>query len=183
MHHAQPCHTPPVGHKLRPICGWQPRDTGYHDHTGSCVGVHVIECRAWNEPLTVGGPPEAREYGPGETFWFPGEGIHRMDHQAGAVTIHVYSPPIRAIGHYEPRPRQRVEDTFIRPPELEAADRAVHRSLVISAAAVGRRLAYRPSRSPYLPSPPSPAAIVTESVNGGQSARAQVPPICALART
>ena len=79
---------------------WQPRDTGYHDHTGSCVGVHVIEGRAWNEPLTVGEPPEAREYGPGESFWFPGEGIHRMDHQAGAVTIHVYSPPIREIGHY-----------------------------------------------------------------------------------
>src|SRR5262249_38403160 len=56
------------------------------------VGVHVIEGRAWNEPLTIGEPPGAREYGPGETFWFPGEGIHRMDHQAGAVTIHVYSP-------------------------------------------------------------------------------------------
>ncbi|HYB48397.1 MAG TPA: hypothetical protein VED20_13770, partial [Streptosporangiaceae bacterium] len=70
-------------------------------HTGSCVGVHVIEGHAWNEPLTVGEPPAAREYGPGETFWFPGEGIHRMDHQAGAVTIHVYSPPIQAIGHYD----------------------------------------------------------------------------------
>jgi Cysteine dioxygenase type I len=80
---------------------WQPRDTGYHDHTGSCVGVHVIEGRAWNEPLTIGEPPEASEYGPGQSFWFPGEGIHRMDHQAGAVTIHVYSPPIQAIGHYD----------------------------------------------------------------------------------
>jgi Cysteine dioxygenase type I len=80
---------------------WQPRDTGYHDHTGSCVGVYVIEGRAWNEPLTVGEPPEARQYGPGEAFWFPGDGIHRMDHQAGAITIHVYSPPIRAIGHYD----------------------------------------------------------------------------------
>jgi hypothetical protein len=80
---------------------WQPRDTGYHDHTGSGVGVHVIEGRAWNEPLTIGEPPQAREYGPGETFWFPGQGIHRMDHQAGAITIHVYSPPIQAIGHYD----------------------------------------------------------------------------------
>lgn len=80
---------------------WQPRDTGYHDHTGSCVGVHVIEGRAWNEPLTIGQRPEVREYSTGETFWFPGEGIHRMDHQAGAITIHVYSPPIRAIGHYD----------------------------------------------------------------------------------
>jgi hypothetical protein len=80
---------------------WQPRDTGYHDHTGSCVGVHVIEGRAWNEPLTIGEPPKAREYGPGETFCFPGEGIHRMDHLAGAITIHVYSPPVRATGHYD----------------------------------------------------------------------------------
>jgi len=24
-----------------------------------------------------------------------------MDHQPGAVTIHVYSPPTRAIGHYD----------------------------------------------------------------------------------
>jgi hypothetical protein len=80
---------------------WQPRDTGYHDHTGSCVGVHVIAGRAWNEPLSVGGPPVLAEYGPGDTFWFPGDGIHRMDHEAGAVTIHVYSPPIRAIGHYD----------------------------------------------------------------------------------
>src|SRR5262249_1627880 len=70
-------------------------------HTGSCVGVHVIEGRAWNEPLTIGKPPKAREYGPGETFSFPGEGVHRMDHQAGAITVHVYSPPIRAIGHYD----------------------------------------------------------------------------------
>jgi hypothetical protein len=80
---------------------WQPRDTGYHDHTGSCVGVHVIAGRAWNEPLTVGAQPVRREYGPGDTFWFPGDGIHRMDHEAGAVTVHVYSPPIRAIGHYD----------------------------------------------------------------------------------
>jgi len=80
---------------------WQPRDTGYHDHTGSCVGVHVIAGRAWNEPLTVGGTPEPAEYGPGDSFSFPGDGIHRMDHEAGAITVHVYSPPIRAIGHYD----------------------------------------------------------------------------------
>ena len=24
-----------------------------------------------------------------------------MDHEAGAVTIHVYAPPLRAIGHYD----------------------------------------------------------------------------------
>jgi hypothetical protein len=24
-----------------------------------------------------------------------------MDHEVGAVTVHVYSPPLRAIGYYE----------------------------------------------------------------------------------
>ena len=80
---------------------WQHRDTGYHDHSGSGVGVYVISGRVWHEPLALGAPPVAREYGEGETFWFPGDGIHRMDHQAGAVTIHVYSPPVAGIGHYD----------------------------------------------------------------------------------
>jgi hypothetical protein len=80
---------------------WQPRDTGYHDHSGSGVGVYVISGRVWHEPLTLGTSPTAHEYGPGETFWFPGDGVHRMDHQAGAVTIHVYSPPVPGIGHYD----------------------------------------------------------------------------------
>ena len=80
---------------------WEPRDTGYHDHGGSCVGVHVLEGRARNEALVVGGPRRMREYGAGESFSFPGDGIHRMEHERGAVTIHVYSPPLRTIGHYE----------------------------------------------------------------------------------
>jgi hypothetical protein len=80
---------------------WRPRDTGYHDHDGSCVGVYVIEGRARNEPLVVGRPRRISEYQAGECFAFPGSGIHRMEHDQGAVTIHVYSPPIRAVGHYE----------------------------------------------------------------------------------
>ena len=80
---------------------WDPRDTGYHDHDGSGVGVYVIEGRAANEALALGGPPRMREYGPGEAFAFDGDGIHRMEHDAGAVTIHVYSPPIQSLGHYE----------------------------------------------------------------------------------
>ena len=80
---------------------WQPRDTGYHDHDGSCVGVYVIEGRARNEPLMFGQPRRVHEYAPGDGFAFPGTGIHRMEHEPGAVTIHVYSPPLRSIGHYE----------------------------------------------------------------------------------
>jgi Cysteine dioxygenase type I len=80
---------------------WEARDTGFHDHDGSCVGVHVLAGRARNEALVLAGPRGMREYGPGESFSFPGTGIHRMEHDPGAVTIHVYSPPIREIGHYE----------------------------------------------------------------------------------
>ncbi|MBA3374430.1 MAG: hypothetical protein H0U00_01195 [Actinobacteria bacterium] len=80
---------------------WEPRDTGFHDHGGSCVGVHVLEGRARNEALVVGGERRTREYEAGESFSFPGTGIHRMEHDRGAVTIHVYSPPISAIGHYD----------------------------------------------------------------------------------
>jgi hypothetical protein len=80
---------------------WQPRDTGYHDHDGSCVGVYVIEGRARNEPLMFGQPRRVHEYAPGDGFSFPSTGIHRMEHDQGAVTIHVYSPPLRSIGHYE----------------------------------------------------------------------------------
>lgn len=80
---------------------WQPRDTGYHDHDGSCVGVYVIDGVARNESLVIGGPRRLSEYGPGDRFAFPGTGIHRMEHEPGAITVHVYSPPIRSIGEYE----------------------------------------------------------------------------------
>jgi hypothetical protein len=80
---------------------WEERDTGFHDHGGSCVGVHVLEGRARNEALVVRGPRHVSEHRAGDSFSFPGTGIHRMEHDPGAVTIHVYSPPIRTIGHYE----------------------------------------------------------------------------------
>ena len=80
---------------------WAPRDTGYHDHDGSCVGVHVIDGVARNEALMFGQERRVREYGAGDSFSFPNHGIHRMEHDPGAITIHVYSPPIRSLGHYE----------------------------------------------------------------------------------
>jgi hypothetical protein len=78
-----------------------PRDTGFHDHGGSCVGVHVLEGRVRSEALVVGGPRHVHEFAAGDSFSAPATGIHRMDHEPGAVTIHVYSPPLREIGHYE----------------------------------------------------------------------------------
>ena len=77
------------------------RDTGYHDHDGSAVGVFVVEGSVTNEGLPVGGPRRVHRYGPGDSFSFPGSGIHRMDNDAGSITVHVYSPPLRSIGYYE----------------------------------------------------------------------------------
>ena len=80
---------------------WEPRDTGYHDHDGSCVGVHVISGVARNESLMYGRPRRVQEYRAGDSFSCPNGGIHRMEHDPGAITIHVYSPPIRSLGHYD----------------------------------------------------------------------------------
>ena len=77
------------------------RDTGFHDHDGSAVAVYVLAGSVTNEGLPVGGVHRARQYSAGDSFAIPGTGIHRMDHGAGSVTVHVYSPPLRAIGYYE----------------------------------------------------------------------------------
>jgi hypothetical protein len=74
---------------------WEPRDTGFHDHGGSCVGVHVLEGRALSEALVVGGPRRVRTYEASESFCAPSTGIHRMEHERGAETIHVYAPADR----------------------------------------------------------------------------------------
>jgi hypothetical protein len=79
----------------------EPRDTGYHDHDGSAAGIYVIEGNVTNEGLPLGGPRRPHHYGPGDSFSLPGSAIHRMYHDIGAITIHVYSPPLRSIGYYE----------------------------------------------------------------------------------
>jgi hypothetical protein len=78
-----------------------PRDTGFHDHDGSAVGVYVLRGSVTNEGLPIGEKRRVHRYGPGDSFSVPGTGIHRMNHDAGAVTVHIYSPPLRAIGYYE----------------------------------------------------------------------------------
>jgi hypothetical protein len=80
---------------------WEARDTGFHDHGGSCVGVYVVEGRARSEALVVGGGRHVAEHVAGESLSSPPTAIHRMDHEPGAVTIHVYSPPLTTIGHYD----------------------------------------------------------------------------------
>jgi hypothetical protein len=80
---------------------WQPRDSGFHDHGGSGGGVFVIEGEVTGEYLQVAGGRRVSRFGPGDSFSFEGNRIHRVDHLVGAVTVHVYSPPLTTIGHYE----------------------------------------------------------------------------------
>ena len=80
---------------------WQPRDSGFHDHGGSGGGVHVIAGELTGEYLFVEGERRLTRFGPGDSFSFERDRIHRVDHLEGAVTVHVYSPPLTSIGHYE----------------------------------------------------------------------------------
>jgi len=80
---------------------WQPRDSGFHDHGGSCGGVFVIAGEVTGEYLQVSGGRRVTRFVPGDSFSFEGDRIHRVDHLEGAVTVHVYSPPLTTIGHYE----------------------------------------------------------------------------------
>ncbi len=80
---------------------WQARDSGFHDHDGSGGGVHVIAGEVIGEFLQIEGARSTTRFTAGDSFSFDGDRIHRVDHLEGAVTVHVYSPPMRSIGHYE----------------------------------------------------------------------------------
>jgi hypothetical protein len=85
--------------------GWlnvwpEAREAGFHDHDGSSVGVHVLEGTASNDGISLDGEPTVRRFGAGDSFSLGPDRIHRMIHDAGSTTVHVYSPPLRAIGDY-----------------------------------------------------------------------------------
>ncbi len=80
---------------------WQPRDSGFHDHGGSGGGVYVLAGEVTGEYLRLDGGSRRTRSGAGESFSFTGDQIHRVDHLEGAVTVHVYAPPLGSIGHYE----------------------------------------------------------------------------------
>jgi mannose-6-phosphate isomerase-like protein (cupin superfamily) len=84
------------------ICWTQDQDTGFHDHDDSAAGIAVVSGRVREDRLTLGGPPQSRELGPGTSFTVPPVAIHRVLHAGDrpAVTIHAYSPPLRRTGAY-----------------------------------------------------------------------------------
>jgi predicted metal-dependent enzyme (double-stranded beta helix superfamily) len=84
------------------ICWSEDHDTGFHDHDVSCGAVAVVCGRVVEERLRVNAPPSERIAVAGEAFDFRPDDIHRVRHAGGppAVTIHVYSPPLRRQGAY-----------------------------------------------------------------------------------
>jgi hypothetical protein len=84
------------------ICWSEDTDTGYHDHDGSAGAVAVVGGQVIEERLRLNGEPAVRVAGTGDAFSFRGADIHRVRHAGGppAVTIHVYSPPLRRQGAY-----------------------------------------------------------------------------------
>jgi mannose-6-phosphate isomerase-like protein (cupin superfamily) len=87
-----------------------------HDHGGSSGAVAVVAGELTEEVHRAGGG-QKRHLGPGESVTFGGEHVHTVDNRGacGATSVHVYSPPLRAMGFYEAngggrRTRARVEE-------------------------------------------------------------------------
>jgi hypothetical protein len=85
------------------ICWMDDHDTGFHDHDVSAGAVAVVSGGVREQRLAIDGPPRNRAFAAGETFHFSPADIHRVRHSGvdPAVTLHVYSPPLRRMGAYE----------------------------------------------------------------------------------
>jgi predicted metal-dependent enzyme (double-stranded beta helix superfamily) len=84
------------------ICWMDEHDTGFHDHDVSCGAVAVVSGAVREERLAIDGPPRAGVFRAGASFHFSASDIHRVSHAGSdpAVTLHVYSPPLRRMGAY-----------------------------------------------------------------------------------
>jgi predicted metal-dependent enzyme (double-stranded beta helix superfamily) len=84
------------------ICWMNDQDTGFHDHDTSAGAVAIVGGRVHEERLAIGGAPRNRAFAAGESFHFSPADIHRVRHAGAgpAVTLHVYSPPLRRMGAY-----------------------------------------------------------------------------------
>jgi predicted metal-dependent enzyme (double-stranded beta helix superfamily) len=95
------------------ICWVRGQNTGYHDHDRSYGAVCICEgtlLEDWFRVEEDGWVREqTREHAPGEGFDFDASDIHGVRHPGGdappATSIHVYSPALWRMGHYEPGPR------------------------------------------------------------------------------
>jgi len=104
------------------ICWVDGQSTGYHDHDRSAGAVCVSEGALnedWFRVEEDGWVREhTRQHQTGEGFDLDAADIHGVRHPGGdaapATSIHVYSPALWRMGHYEPGPRgmRRVGMTY-----------------------------------------------------------------------
>ncbi len=90
------------------ICWMHRQDTGYHDHDRSSGAVHVCEGTLWEDFFQRDADGWIREkthcHARGGAFDFDATYIHgvRNEGHEPATSIHVYSPALWRMGHYEP---------------------------------------------------------------------------------
>jgi len=104
------------------ICWVEGQSTGYHDHDRSCGAVQVCDGSLFEDWFRVEEDGWVREHttehGSGERFDFDAADIHGVRHPGGdappATSLHLYSPALWRMGHYEPGPRgmRRVGQTY-----------------------------------------------------------------------
>lgn len=85
------------------VLSWMPgQGTGFHDHDVSSVGLACVQGGVQEDWLRFAEPELEFQLRPGDTRCGGPGYIHRVRHAAGepAVTIHVYSPSLDAVGQY-----------------------------------------------------------------------------------
>jgi predicted metal-dependent enzyme (double-stranded beta helix superfamily) len=86
------------------LLSWLPgQHTGWHDHGGS-AGVFVVACGALREDTTrPGGRVATRSLTTGQHRAFGPQHVHNVGNISGqpAVSVHVYSPPLKCMNRYE----------------------------------------------------------------------------------
>jgi hypothetical protein len=113
------------------ICWLNAQDTGYHDHDLSSGAVYVCEgtlCEDYFHADAEGWiSVKTRPRPAGEAFDFDGASIHGMRHAGGppVTSIHVYSPALWRMGHYEPGLGGLRRESITYADELVSGTRAV----------------------------------------------------------
>lgn len=85
------------------LLSWLPRhSTGFHDHGESSVGFCIAQGALLEQHLRLAGPPRGETLECGDSRCAGSEYIHCLEWESGepAVSVHVYSPPLRVVGQY-----------------------------------------------------------------------------------
>ena len=126
---------------------WSPgQASGFHDH-GRTVGVaEVLEGTIEETVLRAGrgpvGKPRSFLYSAGGSLVFEDGKLHRMrcTPEGRAVTLHIYSPPLGAVGRYDPEDAAAGRTAVVYPAERSGGPLDAP-ALVALARALGARFA------------------------------------------